>query len=65
MRNKVLLIAGSLLIAFGLLQIISYFLKYQFFGDCLRALFDTCGFDFINTPEFRISGTRSKIPPYI
>lgn len=65
MRNKVLFNRGKLIDHVRIITNYQLFLKYQFFGDPLFAVFDPGGCNFIITPEIQISGTRSKIPPNI
>jgi len=63
MRNKVLLIAGSILIAFGLLQIISYFLNINFFAILFALCLILVGVIMLLRPNFRFLGSGAKFRP--
>jgi len=63
MRNKVLLIAGSLLIAFGLLQIISYFLNINFLAIAFALCLILVGVILLIRPNFGFPGPGAKFRP--
>jgi hypothetical protein len=63
MRNKVLIIVGSILIAFGVFQIISYFLKVNFLAILFALGLIILGVILLLRPNFKLLGPGAKFHP--